>query len=187
MKLFTKKRLPLFIGIATVLGLAQCDWIRADVSQVLFPPVELDFPMGEGKQVSYPIRSWIDKPYGIGLVAEYTSRDKYLAEAGTKDLPYAISIACYRLEKEQEIFFYRKEYTEKDELYLGGITRLNKSKPYSPESEAGVVGLGGFRLPYGSYRCDFKDTSNPEIKEYLQKTGVVRAFVRIFPYKPIIY
>ena len=186
MSLFTKKRIALGLTMAAVLALAQCDLVRVSASQLIHtPPLEVNLPMGEGKQVSYPVRSWIDKPYRMALIAEYINWDKYISEAGIKDLPYSISIACYRLEKGKEILFYQKEITEKEQLYLGRGWTPNKS--YSSESEAGIIGLGGFRLPYGTYRCDFKDTSTPEIKNYLKEAGVIRTFINIMPYEPFIY
>ena len=186
MRLFTKKRIALGLTMAAVLALAQCDLVRVSTSQLIHtPPLTVDLPMGESKQVSYPIRSWIDKPYAMTLVAEYSNKDKYISEAGIKDLPYSISIACYRLEKGKEILFYQKEITEKDPLYLSSDWTFNK--PSSTASEAGAIGLGGFRLPYGTYRCDFKDTSTPEIKKYLKEASVVRTFVSVWAYKPFIY
>lgn len=185
MKMFVKKRIPLFVGVAAVLGLAQCDWIRADVSRVFSPPVEMDFPMGEGKQISYPIRSWIDKPYGMRLVLEYVNWDKSNDHDVQKEIPFSFSVSCFHMEHDKEILFFQRHYTQADELYLGG-GHIPK-QPYSPDSMAWGSGLGGFRLPYGTYRCDFKDTSNPEIKSYLQKAGIVRVFVRIAPTQSLIY
>lgn len=120
MKMFVKKRIPLFVGVAAVLGLAQCDWIRADVSRVFSPPVEMDFPMGEGKQISYPIRSWIDKPYGMRLVLEYVNWDKSNDHDVQKEIPFSFSVSCFHMEHDKEILFFQRHYTQADELYLGG-------------------------------------------------------------------
>ena len=171
--------------MAAVLVLAQCDFVRVTASEFThYPPLEVDFPMGEGKQISYPLHSWIDKPYGMTLAIEYVNWDKSINKTN-EEIPFSFSAACYRIEKDREVLFFQKHYSKEDQLYLGGGVVPNK--PHSPDSMAWAGALGGFRLPYGTYRCDFKDTSTPEIKDYLKKAGVVRTFIRILPEAPLIY
>ena len=184
MRLFTKKRIALGLTMAAVLALAQCDLVRVTASEFTHKPLEVDFPMGEGKQVSYPVRSWIDKPYGMKLVIEYVNWNK-LVDKTREEIPFSFSAACYRIEKDREVLFFQKQYSKEDRLYLGSGAIPNK--PYSPESRAWAGRLGGFRLPYGTYRCDFKDTSTPEIKDYLQKAGVVKTSIVIAPIERVIY
>ncbi len=47
--------------------------------------------------------------------------------------------------------------------------------------------LKEFRLPYGKYRCDFKDESPPEIKAMLKEAGIVRTAIDIHPFKLLFY
>ena len=184
MSLFTKKRIALGLTMAAVLALAQCDLVRVTASEFTHKPLEVDFPMGEGKQISYPVRSWADKPYGMVLITEYVNWNKSIDKT-SENIPFSFSVACYRIEEDREILFFQKQYTQKDDFY--GSTGWVPNKPYSPESRAWTSGLGGFRLPYGTYRCDFKDNSTPEIKDYLQKAGVVKTYIIIMPIKRVLY
>ena len=184
MSLFTKKRIALGLTMAAVLALAQCDLVRVTASEFTHKPLEVDFPMGEGKQISYPVRSWADKPYGMVLITEYVNWNKSIDKT-REEVPFSFSVACYRIEKDKEVLFFQKQYTQDDNLYGGNGWIPNN--PHSPESSAWGSGLGGFRLPYGTYRCDFKDNSTPEIKDYLQKAGVVKTSIAIMPIKRVFY
>ena len=42
--------------------------------------------------------------------------------------------------------------------------------------------LKGFDLPYGKYRCDFKDESPSEIKANMKAAGIVATYLEISPY-----
>ena len=56
------KKIILLIGsVAAVLSLTMCDVVTVEVSRLLFPAKIIDFPMGEGKTISYPINSWVKK------------------------------------------------------------------------------------------------------------------------------
>ncbi len=184
MKFFTKKRIAFVLTIAAVLALAQCDLLRVWGSQDIGNHPEIDFPMGEGKQISYPVRSWIDKPYAMLLVIEHINYKKSIDDDVNKEIPFSFSATCYRIENGKETVFFQRQYSKEDELYMG--SGWIPEKPYSPDSRAGTGALGGLRLPYGNYRCDFKDTSTPEIKDYLKKAGVVRTFIVIWPSAPFL-
>ncbi len=99
-------------GVIATLSLTQCDLATTAVSELLYPPKLVDFPLGEGKVVSYPITSWIDKPYVINLNSEYINREKAWSE--TPELPYRLSVKCYRLEKNAEVLFFEDIYVVRD-------------------------------------------------------------------------
>ena len=71
MRLIPKKPILWAGSLAAVLSLTMCDVVTVEVSRLLFPAKIIDFPMGEGKTISYPINSWVKKPYGIMLKTEY--------------------------------------------------------------------------------------------------------------------
>ncbi|WP_373761739.1 hypothetical protein [Neisseria dentiae] len=185
-------------GVITALSLTQCDVATVAVSQLLFRPKVVDFPLGEGKVISYPITSWIEKPYAISLNREYLDSKKVWDRV--PELPYRISVKCYRLEKNMETLFFEDTYIVRDISYEGrnethtirenifdsgqgwGPNNLN-----NPNARGRSYQLREFRLPYGRYRCDFKDDSPPEIKAMLQEAGIVRTAIDIFPFKRFIY
>lgn len=202
MKLFAKKRIPLFVGIAAVLGLAQCDLVRVTASELFFSPVIMDFPIGDGAQISYPISSWVDKPYIITFKIEYPNYQKILdSRKQIEDIPYRISLKCYKLEKTKETLFFQETYIIRDRIYhlpdsgtfnirqnlFDGDSGWDPENPNNPHASGTSSGMGGIRLPYGKYRCDFKDESPSEIRQYLQKANIIRTAVQILPYEPLIY
>lgn len=186
-------------SVIIALSLTQCDLVTTATSELLFPPKLVDFPLGEGRIVSYSVTSWISKPYAISLNTEYTNWTK--ASGRDKEIPYQFSVKCYRLEKNTETLFFENIYIVRDKSYKNGnevVTRrenifdkgdfgwepdnLNNSEAWGWRSI-----LKEFRLPYGRYRCDFKDESPPEIKAMLKEAGIVRTVIEIHPFKLFIY
>ncbi len=183
-------------GVITALSLTQCDLATTMVSELLFPPKLIDFPLGEGKAVSYPITSWIDKPYVINMNIEYTNREKIWSKK-IPEMPYRLSVKCYRLEKNAEVLFFDDIYIVRDISYqVGNETRtireniLDGGRSWgvnSPNTSGRSYRLKEFRLPYGRYRCDFKDESPPEIKAMLKKAEIVRTAIDIHPFELLFY
>ncbi|MCQ9326016.1 hypothetical protein [Neisseria dentiae] len=99
--------------------------------------------MGEGKQISYPVRSWIDKPYAMFLIIEYINYAKSIDYKTNKEIPFSFSTTCYRIENGKETVFFQRKYSKKDELYLGGGWALHEHKPHSLDSRAQIGTLGG--------------------------------------------
>lgn len=186
-------------GVIAALSLTQCDLATTATSELFFPPKLIDFPLGEAKAISYPITSWIDKPYAIGMKIEYINSEKAWGE--TPEMPYRLSVKCYRLEKNTEVLFFedtyivrdishevgKETYTIRENLFDKGSFGWNPDNPNNPDAAGWSSIMGGFNLPYGKYRCDFKDESPPEIKAMLQEAGIVRTAIDIFPFKRFIY
>ncbi len=202
MKFFTKKRIAFVLAIAAALGLAQCDLLRVWGSQTIGSTPKVDFPLGEGKTISYSVNSWVKKPYIITLKIEYPNYQKKLdSREEIGNIPYRISVKCYKLEKTKETLFFQDTYVIRDKIYhlddsstftrrenlFEGNSGWNPNNPDNPYASGVSSGMGGFDLPYGKYRCDFKDESPPEIKHYLQKANITRTAIHIFPYEPFIY
>ncbi|OSI17971.1 hypothetical protein BWD09_04255 [Neisseria dentiae] len=184
-------------GVIAALSLTQCDLVTTATSELLFPPKLVDFPLGEGKTISYPLTSWIEKPYGINIKIEYIEN-----KWGKKipDMPYRFSVKCYRLEKNAEVLFFEDIYIIRDISYqvdnetyirheniLDGGRGWAPNNPNNPDADGRSHQLKAFRLPYGRYRCDFKDESPSEIKAMLKEAGIVRTAIDIFPYTLIFY
>ncbi|OSI17969.1 hypothetical protein BWD09_04245 [Neisseria dentiae] len=104
------------------------------------------------------------------------------------------------MEKNAEVLFFEDTYVVRDIAYgIGNETRIVRenifdngywwelNNPNVPDAEGKRYRLKEVRLPYGRYRCDFKDESPPEIKVILQEAGIVRTAIEIFPFEPFIY
>ncbi|WP_373761740.1 hypothetical protein [Neisseria dentiae] len=185
-------------GMITALSLTQCDVATVAVSQLFFPMKVVDFPLGDGKVISYPITSWIEKPYLISIKTEYINSEKAWSE--TPEMPYHFSVKCYRLEKNAEVLFFEDTYIVRDISYerrnetytireniLDGGQGWMPNNPKNPDTDGKSYRMKEFRLPYGKYRCDFKDESPPEIKSMLKEAGIVRTAVSVYPFKLIFY
>ena len=186
-------------GIITALSLllTQCDLVTTSTSEFLFPPKVVDFPLGEGKTISYPLTSWIDKPYVITLKTEYINSQK--AWDKKTEMPYRFSVQCYRLEKSKKNLIFEDIYIVRDISYEVGneihTTRENIFddghgwEPNYPNWDGGGRSaiIGNFRLPYGKYRCDFKDESPEKIKGMMKDAGIVRTAISIYSFKRFIY
>ncbi|WP_373747427.1 hypothetical protein [Neisseria dentiae] len=185
-------------GVIAALSLTQCDVATVAVSQLLFRPKVVDFPLGEGTTISYPIISWVEKPYAININAEYINSEK--ARGETPDMPYRFSVKCYRLKKNAEVLFFESTYVVRDIAYeirneihtrhenvLEGGQSWGANNTKNPDADGRSYQLEEFRLPYGKYRCDFKDESPPKIKSMLKEAGIVRTAVSVYPFKLIFY
>ena len=199
MKSLNKFLIPFSIITTLSLSLTQCDLITTSTSELLFQPKVVDFPLGEGKAINYPLTSWIDKPYTISINTEYVNSEK--AWGQKTELPYRISVKCYQLEKNKEILFFEDTYiireksyehnneiiTIQENIFDKGSFGWNPNNPHSSEAWGWRFIMKEFRLPYGRYRCDFKDESPKEIKEMMKKVGIVRTVIEIRPFKLFIY
>ncbi|WP_373740709.1 hypothetical protein [Neisseria sp.] len=187
-------------SVIAALSLTQCDFVKTQTSLWLFPPEEIDFTLGEGRTISYLFSSWISKPYAIHFNTEYVNLEK--AQAKKREIPYQFTLKCYHLKKNKEFLFFQNVYFIKDHNYtldgktykikdnlFEGAQSWESKKPNSLSSWGWSSSLMGFafNLPYGKYRCDFKDESPPNIKKYLQEAGIVRTVITIGPYKKFIY
>ena len=183
------------------ISLAQYDLVKTQTSLLLFSPEVVDFQLGENKTISYPINSWVSKPYAIHFNIEYLNWRK-ATDNTSKEIPYRFTVKCYKLEKNEEILFFENIYFIRNNLYkLGNETvtlrenLFDGGNGWDPENPSNSdawghsSSLGGFafNLPYGAYRCDFKDESPPEIKTSLKEAGIVRTAITIGPYKKFIY
>lgn len=174
-------------GIIGILSLTQCDLVTTDVSKFFFPPKVMDFPMGDRKSISYPITSWVKKPYVIWLNTEFENykyawgNDNYL-----RTIPYHFSISCYKLQKGKEILFYKKEVFSQDIGSGNGWDTRTSDNMESTGLTNIIIGSGN-DLSYGKYRCDFEDKSSKEIKDILKKAGITRTAIEISPFKRFIY
>lgn len=188
MKLIPKKPILWAGSLAAVLSLTMCDVVTVEVSRLLFPAKIIDFPMGEGKTISYPINSWVKKPYGIMLKTEYINYQKAY-DAARKNIPYDFLIKCYRMENGKKIIFYENKYSMKNDernLFYGSFGWSPEDSNH-PDAEGLSSTFDGLDLSYGQYRCDFEDKSSPEIKAYLKEAGVIRTAIQISPYKLWFY
>lgn len=183
------KKVFLLIGsVVSVLLVARCELVIVEFSRLLFPTKIIDFPMGEGKTIRYPINSWVKKPYGIMLKTEYINYRKAY-DPTRENIPYDFLLKCYRIENGKEIVFYETKYSMKNDernLFYGSF-RWDPKDSNNPDAEGLSSTFDGLNLSYGQYRCDFEDKSSPEIKAYLKEAGVIRTFVHISPYKLWFY
>ncbi|HFC8502021.1 TPA: hypothetical protein ACFP30_002112 [Neisseria oralis] len=180
------KKIILLIGsIAAILSLTQCDLAKVSLSQALFPAKVIPFPIGEGKTVSYTVDSWGKKFYVIYLNIEYTDWNKaFLDTKGHEKIPYNVSIKCYHLKDGQEILFYESKHSDKtdERHWFDASNGWEPIHPHSPDASGMSLALKGFDLPYGKYRCDFKDESPSEIKANMKAAGIVATYLEISPY-----